>query len=476
MVGSVGEEDDRPMSTPPGTETGGATYSGYAPPSPPRPPHRAPWRFVRREDGKLIAGVTTGLADAFGIDVMVVRVLWVIATIFSGGLGIAAYAICWVAFPSDVHPAPITQIHRVRHRSAGYIVGVALLAIGAVVVVGQLVALRPMRNAGGFVWAAFLIGGGVAILFLRNHDGVEHDDREDDRDVAPPPVPMPLLAETPDDAPNAATVAAETAAPADEVNEDATDADANDTALVPPTAPSPPLPPVPPTSSAWGQTAPWPTAPQRRPRRTRPRSFLTPITLSVLLIGAGAAALIDSAGWLNLTVAGVLASGLVVVGLAMVVSTWFGRAHGLIPIGVILLLATIPAVSIDVPISGGIGEQLHSPTTRAELAGHYELGIGHLDLNLVDAPLTGRTTSIKAELGIGELSVNVPTNVRVDVTTHTGAGHTELFGRQAGGWPHDDTAVAGVHQPGVLHLDLEVGAGSIIVRREAPTGSVIVNP
>jgi phage shock protein PspC (stress-responsive transcriptional regulator) len=471
MVGSIREEDDRHMSTPPGTETGG-TYSGYAPPPPPRPPHRAPWRFVRREDGKLIAGVTTGLADAFGIDVMVVRVLWAIATIFSGGLGIAAYAICWIAFPSDRHPAPITQIPRLRYRSAGYILGVVLLAIGAVVVVGQLVALRPMRNAGGFVWAAFLIAGGVAILFLRNYDGVERDDAPHNATVAAEPEPP--AGEAVDD--DTANTTEEKDATQETGTTGTTFVDAPDAAFVPPTAPSPPLPPVPPTSSAWGQTAPWPTAPQRRPRRTRPRSFLTPITLSVLLIGAGAAALIDSAGWLNLTVAGVLASGLVVVGLAMVVSTWFGRAHGLIPIGVILLLATIPAVSIDVPISGGIGEQLHSPTTRAELDSHYELGIGHLDINLVDAPLTGRITSITAQLGIGELSVNVPTNVRVDVTTHTGAGHTELFGRQAGGWPHDDTAVVGVRQPGVLHLDLEVGAGSIIVRREAPNGSIIVNP
>src|SRR3954471_10678230 len=109
MVRPLGEADDRSMNTPPGTESGGATYSGYGPPpQPPRPPRRAPWRFVRREDGKLLAGVTTGVADAFGIDVMVVRVIWVIVTLFSGGLGIVAYGICWAAFPSDQHPAPIT--------------------------------------------------------------------------------------------------------------------------------------------------------------------------------------------------------------------------------------------------------------------------------------------------------------------------------------------------------------------------------
>src|SRR3954463_11828888 len=180
---------DRSMNTPPGTGTGGASHFGYgAPPPPPRPPRRAPWRFVRREDGKWLAGVTTGMADAFGIDVTVVRVIWAIVTLFSGGLGIAAYAICWAAFPSDEHPAPISQLHRIRHRGAGYIVGVVLLVVGAIVVMGQLMQLRPMHHVGGVVWAMFLIGGGLAILFLRN----SRDDADYADDSVPPqPVTMP---------------------------------------------------------------------------------------------------------------------------------------------------------------------------------------------------------------------------------------------------------------------------------------------
>src|ERR1700690_3158011 len=107
------------MNTPPpGTETAGATTSSYGPGSPPpRRPRRQPWRFVRRERGKVLAGVTTGLADAFNIDVTVVRVIWVIATIASFGLGVALYGICWLAFPSDVHPAPITELPHLRDRS-----------------------------------------------------------------------------------------------------------------------------------------------------------------------------------------------------------------------------------------------------------------------------------------------------------------------------------------------------------------------
>ena len=79
------------------------------PPPPPPAPPRAPRRYVRREEGKWLAGVCTGMADAFGIDVTVVRVLWVIVALGSFGVGVAAYALFWFAFPSEVHPAPISR-------------------------------------------------------------------------------------------------------------------------------------------------------------------------------------------------------------------------------------------------------------------------------------------------------------------------------------------------------------------------------
>ena len=431
-------------TTPPGTEPG-ATFT--APPPP--PPGRPPWRFQRREHGKLLAGVTTGMADAFHIDVTVVRVIWAVVTIASGGLGIAAYGICWLAFPSDRSPAPISQIHFGRKWSAGYIAGIVLLAIGASVVIGRLGRTRYWGHLGAVAWAAILIGGGLAILIVRHPD-------DDD-------TPSPVVADTVGSPGGTAT---EPPAP--------TTPELDDTP--PPPPPGPPLPPIPPTSSAWTQAQPWPTARPPRPRRPRRRPFLTPITISLLLIGGGAAALLDSADVVHLTVAGVLASGLIVVGLAMVISTWFGRAHGLIPIGVLLLLVTIPAVSIDVPISGGIGDRVYRPTTRSEIQRHYKSGIGQLAIDLRNVPLTNRVTSISAQLGIGELTVDVPSNVRIDVRTHVGAGHIELFGANEGGWPDNPRAVAGINQRGFLHLDLRVGAGAILVRRWDAQGTFLTNP
>lgn len=414
-----------------------STTPPQAPPSPPR----APWYFVRRERGRMIAGVATGMADAFHIDVVVMRVIWVVAAIATGGLGIAAYAICWLAFPSDENPAPLTEIRRRNHRhSAGFIAGLALLALGLVILFSE--AAPPFRHGGSIAWATILIGGGLAVLFLR------HPDRDaDDPDGTPPVAPT----ETRD-------IPAVPEAPTNEI----------------PAASAGDLPPPP--TSAWTQAVPWPEPSRAHVRRARRRPFLTPLVISLLLIGAGAAALLDSAGAAHFTVAGVLASALILVGGALVVSAWFGRAHGLIPIGILLLLATIPAATIDVPISGGIGERRYHPTTRAAVQRNYELGIGHLVVDLRDARLPGHTTRISGSVGIGDLDVDVPAGMRVVVRAHAGVGEIDLFGRQDDGWPQNTRRAAGDGESGLLYLDLEVGAGSIHVQRWSSDGSIELVP
>ena len=80
----------------------------------------------------------------------------------------------------------------------------------------------------------------------------------------------------------------------------------------------------------------------------------------MLLIGGGVVWLLDNNGTTHFTVAGILAGGLCVVGLALVLSTWFGRARGLIPLGILLLLVSVPAATIDVPITGGTGKRDYS--------------------------------------------------------------------------------------------------------------------
>jgi phage shock protein PspC (stress-responsive transcriptional regulator) len=61
-------------------------------------------RLHRSRTEKMIAGVCGGLAEYFGVDPTLIRVLWVLITLLAG-VGVLLYLILWVVMPLDL-PAP----------------------------------------------------------------------------------------------------------------------------------------------------------------------------------------------------------------------------------------------------------------------------------------------------------------------------------------------------------------------------------
>ena len=57
-------------------------------------------RLYRCRHDKRLAGVSSGLAEYFDVDVSLVRVLWVLS-IFFGGLGILAYIVLAIVVPIE---------------------------------------------------------------------------------------------------------------------------------------------------------------------------------------------------------------------------------------------------------------------------------------------------------------------------------------------------------------------------------------
>jgi phage shock protein PspC (stress-responsive transcriptional regulator) len=55
--------------------------------------------LFRDTDAAMLAGVSAGIASYFGLDVVLVRILFVVLTIFSAGLGIVLYIVLWLAVP-----------------------------------------------------------------------------------------------------------------------------------------------------------------------------------------------------------------------------------------------------------------------------------------------------------------------------------------------------------------------------------------
>jgi phage shock protein C len=55
-------------------------------------------RLVRVEEGRMIAGVCTGLAAYLGVDATVIRLIFALLAVFGGG-GLLIYIILWLIMP-----------------------------------------------------------------------------------------------------------------------------------------------------------------------------------------------------------------------------------------------------------------------------------------------------------------------------------------------------------------------------------------
>ena len=56
-------------------------------------------KLYRSKNNRWIAGICGGLGKFFNIDPTIVRVIWIIGTLFSMGFGIILYLIIWAVIP-----------------------------------------------------------------------------------------------------------------------------------------------------------------------------------------------------------------------------------------------------------------------------------------------------------------------------------------------------------------------------------------
>jgi phage shock protein C len=76
-------------------------------------------RLTRSRSHGQIAGVCAGLAEYFDVDVVLVRVAWVVLSIVPGAIigGVIAYLAAWLVMPESVEPVSATPRQRLT-RSA----------------------------------------------------------------------------------------------------------------------------------------------------------------------------------------------------------------------------------------------------------------------------------------------------------------------------------------------------------------------
>jgi len=184
---------------------------------------------------------------------------------------------------------------------------------------------------------------------------------------------------------------------------------------------------------------------------------------------------LDAAGLVSLSWLSGGALVLLLLGAGMVVGGAFGKTTGLVPIGLVLAVPLITLSAVGVPLHGTIGEETWSPASAAAVQPSYKLAIGDGTLDLSNAaPGAGKTLEVSVKVGIGDLSVQVPTDVNVTVNEHVGIGTvgeglqapTDQYGTARGsgiGVTKDFTIAAQGKAKGTLVLDLKAGIGDVDV-------------
>ena len=128
---------------------------------------------------------------------------------------------------------------------------------------------------------------------------------------------------------------------------------------------------------------------------------------------------------------------------------------------------------IGVPLKGGSGVKEWRPSAIAEVQRTYHGAFGSSTIDLRNVPFAPGTWSITASQGVGVLTIDVPSNVTLDLRTHVGIGNVQdnLYDFLT---PTRSTATRA--KTVYLDLNLEVGIGQIQINRSEVARAVPIPP
>jgi hypothetical protein len=212
--------------------------------------------------------------------------------------------------------------------------------------------------------------------------------------------------------------------------------------------------------------------PRRSDEDIEPRPPRVPVgrvALGLILLAIGLGWLLQSLDVIEVPWEALLPVALIAVGVALVVGSRTGRHSGLIVLGIVLTLVTAMTAAVDVPLIGGAGQREHTPLTASDVEPRYDLAVGQLVIDLTQLQ-AAEQIDIEARVGMGELVVELPPDLRVEIHARAGMGDVQVLGEEASGFGPERTVGSCGSGPrrapaGCLLLELSVGMGSIKVNQ-----------
>jgi phage shock protein C len=163
-------------------------------------------RLYKSRKDKVLDGVCGGLGNYFDVDSVVIRIIWILATFFTGGIyGIFAYLIAMAIIPREPGQGKSTSVHRSSHSNDhttgeeqtkgdisrisddisndhqdyteerknkfSLLLGILLIIFGGVLLLERLVGINLRAwflDIQMYLWPLLLVGLGVFLLTRRS--------------------------------------------------------------------------------------------------------------------------------------------------------------------------------------------------------------------------------------------------------------------------------------------------------------------
>ncbi|WP_353507136.1 PspC domain-containing protein [Gordonia sp. ABSL11-1] len=419
-------------------------------------------RPIRPNRNRTVAGVCAGIGARYRVDPTLVKIAFVVATLF-GGSGLVLYIAAWVALPSEDRTND--ELGSIRHAGSAFRHGgrhsghrrpqFILLIVLAIII---LTSFGPNAtwSSGGLLGAALMLLGWW-LLYQRTPEPPIGTSANTHRqpatsgagDQLQPWIPRAMMT-----VPRTSTTSASNHWPASAAAATApmaTDSGASGpgagqhfseepTSTAGTTIPGTVATPTPtatgdPTTDDLRRTPPawdplgaaqfaWDLpdpAPDRLPTEPdEPRSPLTLVVIGLAVIVGAAGAALHRVGVDWFTPARILSMSLAVVGLGLVYAGLRRRqtgrhSSGLVPIALALGVAVVATTAVghfDGLPAGGAGERVWKPISENDIESEYTLTVGKMVLDLRDVELT-RDRTVALHGGIGEIQVLVGENMNV---------------------------------------------------------------